>query len=338
MSFERVNAPDRSEGHADAELHSRVIPKLQKLLGTENRVFLFSSSSVGVWEAAIRNCVKRKVLCCTQGAFSERWLDVAMANGKDADSIQVEWGRAVTGEMIDRTLGEGGYDAITVMHNETSTGVMNHLDEIAGVMRNYPDVAFLVDAVSSMAGSRINVDGYGIDVCLAGFENAFSLPGGLALASISDKAFAKAKTIDYRGYYFDFLEMLKYDGRSMAPTNLVNPQIEALDTQLDVMLAEGLERRYERHAELARLTREWAGERFELFSQEGFESPTVTCVTNTRRISVTDLNTELGKHSARISNGYGRLKDKTFRIGHTGDTQERELRGLLATIDRILGL
>ncbi len=327
-----------TELRVDAELPSRVILKLQKLLGTDNRILLFTSSSVGVWEAAIRNCVRRKVLCCTQGAFSDRWLDVAVANGKDADSIQVDWGRAITGEMIDRTLGEGGYDAITVMHNETSTGVMNHLDEIAGVMRKYPDVTFLVDAVSSMSGTRIDVDGYGIDVCVAGFRNAFSVPEGLALASVSRKAFEKAKTIDYRGFYFDFLEMLKYDGRSMTRPDQPDPLMRALDVQLDAMLAEGLDRRYERHAALARVTREWAKEHFGLFCQEGYESPTVTCVENTRGISVTDLNAELGEHSAQISNGYGKLKDRTFRIAHIGDTQERELQGLLATIDRILGL
>ncbi len=239
--------------------------------------------------------------------------------------------------MIDRTLAEGGYDAITVMHNETSTGVMNHLDEIAGVMRKYPDVTFLVDAVSSMAGSRINVDDYGIDVCLAGFQNAFSVPEGLALASISERALEKAKTVNYRGYYFDFLEMLKYDGHSMTAADPEDPRIRELDTQLDAMLTEGLDRRYQRHAELAQVTQEWAREHFDLFSQEGFESPTVTCVENTRGISVTDLNAKLAEHSARISDGFGKLKEKTFRIAHIGDTREREMRGLLATIDRILG-
>jgi len=286
----------------------------------------------------VRNCVRQRVLCCTQGSFSERWLKVARANGKEADAIEVDWGRAITAEMIDDALSAGSYDAITVVHNETSTGVMNHLDEIAGVMRKYPDVMFLVDAVSSMAGSRIDVDDYGIDVCLAGLQKAFSLPAGLAVANVSQKALDKAETVPGRGYYFDFLEMLKYDERDQTPSTPAIPQINALDAQLDAILAEGLERRFERHARLACIVRDWGRKHFALFAEEGFESDTVTCIENTRGISVADLNEKLAEQHAMISNGYGKLKEKAFRIAHMGDTQEWEIRGLLATIDQIVGL
>ncbi len=199
---------------------------------------------------------------------------------------------------------------------------MNHLDEIAEVMRKHPDVMFLVDAVSSMAGSRIDVDAYGIDVCLAGLQKAFSLPAGLAVASVSAKALEKARTVPDRGYYFDFLEMLKYDERDQTPSTPAIPQINALDAQLDAILAEGLERRFERHAELARIVRDWARTHFALFAEEGYESATVTCVENTRGISVADLNGRLAEQHAMISNGYGKLKEKAFRIAHMGDTQE----------------
>jgi aspartate aminotransferase-like enzyme len=301
-------------------------------------VFLFTSSSTGVWEAAVRNCVKKRVLCCMQGAFSDRWHKVAEANGKEAVPLKVEWGRAITAEMIDEQLAAGGFDAVTVVHNETSTGVMNHLDEIAAVMKRYPDVMFLVDAVSSMAGARVEVDAWGIDVCLAGLQKAFALPAGLAVASVSDRALERARTVEQRGYYFDFLEMLKYDERSQTPSTPAIPQIHALDAQLDAILAEGVRQRVDRHARLAGITRDWAERHFGLFAETGFESPTITCVSNTRGISVAELNEELGKQHALISNGYGVLKEKTFRIAHMGDTQEWEIRGLLATIDRILDL
>lgn len=328
-------------GHRSGEfkqLYASVRPKLQQLFGTDGTVLLFTSSSTGVWEAAIRNCVRSRVLCCMQGAFSDRWLKVAEANGKQATALQVDWGRAITAEMVERALGEGEYDAITVVHNETATGVMNHLDEIAEVMKKHPDVLFLVDAVSSLAGSEIAVDRLGIDVCLAGLQKAICLPAGLAVASVSEKAFERARTVENRGYYFDFLEMLKYAERDMTPSTPAIPQIQALDAQLEDMLAEGLERRYQRHAELAGIVQGWAREHFGLFAEEGFESQTVTCVENTRSISVADLNAELGKQWAMISNGYGKLKEKCFRIAHMGDTQEWEIRGLLATIDRIVGI
>jgi aspartate aminotransferase-like enzyme len=318
-------------------LYQRVVPKLQALLETEDPVFLFTCSSTGVWEAAIRNCVRERVLCCMQGAFSDRWLKVAESNGKQAVPLKVEWGKAITAEMVDRELSKGGFDAITVVHNETSTGVMNRLDEIAAVLRKYPDVSFLVDAVSSMSGTRIPVDSWRIDVCLAGLQKAFALPAGLTVASVSSRALAKAKTIPSRGYYFDFVDMLKYHERGQTPATPAIPQIHALDAQLDDIAAEGRGERYARHEDLARIVRAWARRHFEVFAEEGYESPTLTCVTNTRAISVASLNKELGKQWAAISNGYGDLKEKTFRIAHMGDTQEWEIRGLLAVIDRILG-
>jgi len=326
-------------GHRGDEfkaLYVRVVDRLRQLLETQGKVFLFTCSSSGVWEAAIRNCVRRRVLCCTQGAFSERWLAVAHANGKEADAIEVDWGRAITAEMIDRTLAQGQYDALALVHNETSTGVMNRLDEIAAVMSRHPDVLFLVDAVSSMAGVRLPVDAWRIDVCLAGLQKAFALPAGLAVAAVSDRALARAREIPHRGYYFDFLELLKYDERGQTPATPAIPQIQALDAQLDTILAEGLSRRFERHQLLAGLVQAWARERFALLAEPGFESPTLTCVLNTREISVAGLNRELGRQWAQISNGYGKLKERTFRIAHMGDTQEWEIRGLLATIDRIL--
>ncbi len=320
-----------------SELYTRVVPKLKQLLFTEGRVFLFTSSSTGVWEAAVRNCVRQRVLCCMQGAFSDRWHTVAESNGKQADKLQVEWGKAITAEMVDRALSSGDYDAIAVVHNETSTGVMNHLDEIAAVVRKHGDVMLMVDAVSSMAAAKIPVDEWGIDVCLAGLQKAFSLPAGLAVASVSDRALERARSVEHRGYYFDFLEMLKYDERGQTPSTPAIPQINALDAQLDDILAEGIEARFARHAALAEITQQWARRHFALFAEEGFESPSITCVKNTRGISVAELNRELGQQWAMISNGYGKLKEQTFRIGHMGDTQEWEIRGLLATIERILG-
>ena len=328
-------------GHRSDEfkqLYRAVRPKLRELLRTEGKVFLFASSSTGLWEAAIRNCVAERVLCCMQGAFSDRWLRVAEANGKQAERLQVEWGRAITAEAVERALARGGFDAVTLVHNETSTGVMNRLDEIAAVMARHPDVLFLVDAVSSLGGAPVDVDRLGIDVCLAGVQKALALPAGLALASVSPRALERAARIPHRGYYFDFLEMLKYDERDQTPATPAIPQIHALDAQLDAIRAEGLDQRFARHAALARIVQDWARARFALFAEEGYESATVTCVRNTRGISVAELNRALGQQFAAISNGYGDLKEKTFRIAHMGDTQEWEIRGLLATIDRILGL
>ena len=320
-----------------AELHRRVVSRLQAMLGTSSPVFLFTCSSTGVWEAAIRNAVRERVLCCMQGAFSDRWFDVARLNGKEAEPLRVPWGKAIRPEAVDAALAGGRYDAITVVHNETSTGVMNDLGAIAEVVRRHPGVSFLVDAVSSMSAVPIPVDAWGIDVCLAGTQKAFALPPGLAIASVSERALAKAATVPNRGYYFDFLEMNRHHEKGQTPATPATPQIQALDVQLDAIAAEGLPARYARHAALAAIVQDWARRRFALFSEEGFHSPTLTCVANTRGIAVADLNRELGRQWVAISNGYGELRERTFRIAHMGDAQEWEIRGLLEVIDRVVG-
>ncbi len=327
-------------GHRTAEfsaLYRAVVSKLRTLLETDGRVFLFTSSSSGVWEAAVRNLVARRALFCVQGAFSERWHAVAVANGKDADRLDVAWGRAVRPGEVDAALARGDYDCVALVHNETSTGVMNPLQEIAAVVRRHPGVLLLVDAVSSMAAVRIPVDAWGIDVCLAGLQKAFALPAGLAVASVSGRALERARDVRHRGYYFDFLEMLKYDEREQTPATPAIPQITALDAQLDDILAEGPEARFERHRRLRALVLDWARARFAPFAEPGYESPTVTCVANTRGVDVAGLNRELGRQWVRIANGYGPLRETTFRIGHMGDVGDWEIRGLLAEIDRILG-
>lgn len=341
VSTENLAALARPQiGHRSPEyvqLHRRVVERLQAMLGTAAPVFLFTCSSTGVWEAAIRNGVCERVLCCMQGAFSDRWFDVAGLNGKAADPLRVPWGKAIRPEAVDQALATGRYDAITVVHNETSTGVLNDLGAIAEVVRRYPGVTFLVDAVSSMSATPIPVDAWGIDVCLSGTQKALALPPGLAIASVSERALDKAKSVPNRGYYFDFLEMKKHHDKGQTPATPATPQIQALDAQLDAIAAEGFDARCARHARLAAIVQDWARDRFALFSEEGHHSPTVTCVSNTRGISVAQLNRELGRQWVAISNGYGELKEKTFRIAHMGDTQEWEILGLLEVIDRAVG-
>jgi predicted phosphoserine aminotransferase len=328
-------------GHRGDEfkaLYSRLQGKLRTLLETEAPVYLFTCSSTGIWEASVRNLVRGRVLCCMQGAFSDRWFDVARKNGKDAVPLRVEWGRAITPETVEAALAEGGFDAVALVHNETSTGVMNDLRAIAEVVSRHDDVLLMVDAVSSMAAVRIPVDAWGIDVCMAGLQKAFALPAGLAVAAVSERALARARTVEGRGYYFDFVEMHKYHERAQTPATPAIPHLFALDAQLDDVLEEGLEARWARHRELAAIVQDWARRRFALFAEEGYASDTLTCVANTRGISVARLNEALARQGAAISNGYGDLKEKTFRIAHMGDTQEWEVRGLLASIDRILSL
>src|SRR5205823_8162588 len=197
----------RGQGFKD--LYAKIQPQLQLLLATKQLVFLSTSSAWGVMEGAIRNLVSKKVLNCMCGAFSDKWLDVSKRCGKEADSLQVPWGSPIRAEQLDARLASGQFDALTLIHNETSTGVMSPLAEIAALKQKYPDVMFIVDSVSSLSAAKIEFDTLGIDVLLAGTQKALALPPGMALFTCSPAALARAATTKDRGYYFDFVEFQK---------------------------------------------------------------------------------------------------------------------------------
>jgi aspartate aminotransferase-like enzyme len=327
----------RSTAYAD--LQKSCEDKLKKLLNTEGRVMLFTSSSTGVMEGAIRNCVAKKVLNTLNGEFSRRWFEIARSCGVEAETLEVAPGQAITPDLVDTALAKGGFDVLCLTYNETSTGILSPVPEIARLVRQkYPDVLILVDAVSCMAGVEIKNDEWGLDVCLAGVQKCFALPPGLAVATVSARALERARTIPYRGYYFDFIENEKFAQKYNTPATPSISHLFALDKQMDDMFAEGLANRYGRHLAMARHSRTWAKQHFALYGDEKYVSPTVTHITNTTGFDFSALNKELGKRGAQISDGYGPFKGKTFRIGHMGDLTVADCQWLTGMIDDILGL
>ncbi len=335
-AFSRPIMGHRSE--AFRELYRAIHPQLQQLFGTAQPVFLSTSSAWGVMEAAIRNLVRERVLCCMCGAFSDKWLDVARRCGKEAEPLQVEWGRHIDPGALDQQLATGKFDTVTLIHNETSTGVMNPLPEICCTMAKYPDVALIVDTVSSFSAVPIAMDALGIDVLLTGTQKALALPPGFALFSVSEKAFARAAEIPNRGYYFDFLEFKKNQESDMTPTTPSIAHIYALQSKLEDIFAEGLEARYARHQRTNALVHDWVRARgFDFFAEEGHRSVTLTCVRNNRQIDVAKLVRDLReKHHLVIDGGYGKIKGQTFRLSNMGDETEETVSHLLACLDDCL--
>ena len=325
-------------GDAFKDLYRNVHPKLQRLFGTEQPVFLSTSSAWGVMEGAIRNLVDRGVLTCMCGAFSDKWFNVAKRCGKNAEPLQVEWGKHIDHKAIDRQLGTGKFDTVTLIHNETSTGVMNPLGEICCTLAKYPDVILVVDTVSSFSAVKTDMDALGIDVMLTGAQKALALPPGFSLFSVSAKAFARAERIANRGFYFDFIEFKKQQAEWMTPSTPSIGHIHALQSKLEEIFAEGLTNRYERHARTNALVHDWvrrAG--FDFFAEEGFRSKTLTCVKNNLGIDVTRLVRELReKHHLVIDGGYGKIKGQTFRLSNMGDETEETVSHLLACLDDVL--
>lgn len=332
-------------GHRSDEfeaLFAKCEAQLKQLFETQQRVYIVAASGSGLQEAAIRNCVGGRVVCFVNGAFSQRWHDVAVGCDKQVVRVDVEWNTAVkpqtVADALAAALQAGPVDAITVVHNETSTGVVSPAAEIAAAVRAVsPDTLVLVDAVSSFAGTRIAVDEWGIDVLLTSAQKALALPPGLSFCSVSDRALERAKSVKGRGWYFDFLNLEKSLKKNTTPATPAISLMRALSVQLDHIFAEGPAARQARHARLAECTQQWAVRNgFALMAEEGYRSPTVTTVTNTRGIDVEALNAFLAGEGMEISNGYGVYKDKAFRIAHMGEVQDSDLDRLFAAIERFL--
>ncbi|MEY2545817.1 MAG: hypothetical protein QOG48_934 [Verrucomicrobiota bacterium] len=318
-------------------LYRDIYPKLQTLFGTKQPVFLSTSSAWGVMEASIRNLVSKRVLVCMCGAFSDKWLDVAKRCGKKAEALQVEWGKHIDAKDVDLALSSGKFDTVTLIHNETSTGVMNPLLEICAALAKYPDVTLILDTVSSFSAVKIDMDALGIDVMLTGSQKALALPPGFSLFSVSEKAFARAEKQTDRGYYFDFLEFKKQQADWMTPTTPSIGHIFALQSKLEEIFEEGVDARLDRHAKTNALVHDWVRSRgFDFFAEEGYRSKTLTCVKNNRDIDVVDLVKRLRtKHHVVIDGGYGKLKGQTFRLSNMGDETEETVSHLLACVDDV---
>jgi aspartate aminotransferase-like enzyme len=322
------------------ELQKRVTEKVQKLAFTANPILFSASSGSGLMEGAIRCCTAKKAIVFSVGTFGNRWYEIAQGNGVPADKHEAEWGKGTTPEIVHQYLSSGKYDCATLTHSETSTGVMNHLEDLAPVFRAYPDVVWCIDAVSSFAGVKIEVDKLGIDVMVTSSQKCLGLPPGLSLATFSAKAEERAKSVKNRGYYFDLLQLLQFirEKNYQYPSTMSISHMFALDRQMDRIGAEGFDNRFRRHEEMAAMVQGWAKKHFALYPEEGVASRTVTCIKNTRGISVADLNKELGKRYLTLSNGYGKLKEQTFRIAHMGDLQPSDIHELLSAVEDILKL
>lgn len=319
-------------------LYRAIHPGLQTLFGTKQPVFLSTSSAWGVMEASIRNLVDRGVLCCMCGAFSDKWLDVAKRCGKNAEPLQVDWGKHIDPKAIDRQLATGRFDTVTLVHNETSTGVMNPLPEICCTLAKYPEVVLVLDTVSSFSGVKIDMDALGIDVMLTGAQKALALPPGFSLFSVSEKAFARAQKIPNRGFYFDFLEFKKHQAEWITPSTPSIGHMHALQSKLEEVFEEGLDARFDRHARTNALVHEWVRRvGFEFFAEEGFHSKTLTCVKNNKGIDVLEFAKKLReKHHLVIDPGYGKIRGKTFRLSNMGDETEETVAHLLKCLDDVL--
>ncbi len=317
------------------EIFRRAAEKSKPLFFTDSRVFIMTNSGSGAQEAAVRNCANSTVLSCVNGAFSKRWYDVAVANGKQAVKLEVPLGEAILPEMVEAAFAKQSFELITIAQNETSTGVRNPVREIAELVRRIsPETIIAVDAVSSLGGDKIEMDAWGIDILFTSSQKTLALPPGLALCAVNDRAMKKAETVQNRGWYFDFLLLEKHRVKDSTPMTPAMSLVYALDFQLDRIAKEGIEARIQRHADMAKRAQEWAmAKGWPLLAPEGYRSQTLTVVRNPETFDLSAFNKFIAPRGMKLANGYGDLKNKTIRIAHMGEINMDDLNRLLAALD-----
>lgn len=335
-------------GHRGPDMErllSGMDPALRRLFRTERPVYVSTSSATGFMEAAITNLSRRRILCLVGGAFGARFHKIAERCGRPADVLPVEWGTPHTADILGEALdaAPGIYDLVTVVHSETSTGVLNPVAELTAVVRDQDDLLMAVDGVTSVGGAPVEFDAWDLDFLLTGSQKALALPPGLALAAASERALRRAEEIPARSYYFDLLE---FERRAPEFQTTNTPAVNlfyALDAQMGRITREGLEARWGRHQEMAERTWRWVsdlaertGQRFSVLAPEGYRSPTVTSVNLPAGFSGPEIVAAARERGFTLAPGYGKLKPTTIRIGHMGDHTMAELEAILAVLDEVI--
>lgn len=328
-------------GSAIQGLIAEIEVGLKQVFLTERPVILATSSATGLMEAGIRNGVgDGKVLSLVNGAFSKRFADIASACGRTVDVWEVPWGGYHTPGELAEKLAPGTYDAVTVTHSETSTGVLQDLEGLAQVVAGDERALLLVDSVSGVCGTEVRTDDWLLDWVLTGSQKAMALPPGLAFGVASEAMMERSASLPDKGVYFDLVALTRSLEALQTPATPAISLMYALRFQLERILAEGIEARWERHTAMRERTLEWIGEMAGAgvapFAPEGHRSPTVTCISLPERVAGPDVVAGMRERNWVIGSGYGKLKETTIRIGHMGDRTVDELDHLLDDLGEVI--
>ena len=321
-----------------SELIEYIINGVKNVLYTENDIYLVSHAATGLWEVGTKNSVKKGVLHAVNGAFSSKWALSSQLSGFSTESVEFEWGSGIDVDKIDEILKSGKYDVFAMVHNETSTGAMSSLESVSSLLKSkYPDIIWLVDAVSSMAGVKIEVDKLGIDFLLSSTQKAWGLPAGFSICSVSDRMLSLSETIENKGYFLDLHTYKKYFLKNQTPTTPSIPHLFALKKMLENIELEGLDNRWKRHKNMAEFTRNWALSHGQsLFTDTNALSYTLTCIKNVKNWNIDKIYEKLLDRGFRMDRGYGKFKGKAFRIPHMGNIFMQDLEQYLDVFNEVI--
>jgi aspartate aminotransferase-like enzyme len=338
----RQPVPHRSAEFRD--LFARVQDGLRKVFRTERPVYVATASGTGMMEAAVRCAPAGRLLALVNGAFGQRFANIARACGRDVDQQDFAAGDVPDVAVVRQLISRGSYSALTLVHSETSTGALSDVRAIAEVARE-AGVAMIADSVSGVAGSRLEVDAWRLDCVVSASQKALALPPGLAFAVASEDFLRSARQVAGRGMYLDMAGFDDHARNNETPSTPAVSLIFALAHQLAVIEREGMEARWARHEAMRASMENWVtatrdalGLDIQILARAGARSPTVTVVTLPSGIDSSILVEEVASRGYVIGSGYGALRATTFRVGHMGDHTVEQLAGCLAAVRDALGL
>ena len=322
-------------------LFARIQQGLRVVFRTQRPVYVSSSSATGLMEAAIRCAPAGRILALVNGGFSERFAKIADMCGRECDRYEVLAGSAHDPDELRRKLRAQQYVAITVVHSETSTGVLNDVRALSDIAREQ-GVLCLIDSVSALGGAPLEFDEWGCDYVLTGSQKALAMPPGLAFAAASVDFVARANDARGRGVYFDIAEFDEFAAKNQTPNTPAVSLLFAADAQLKSIVAEGMEARWARHAAMRDEVTAWAERRADsgvaIVARADDRSPTVSAIRLPTGTTPQGFVTEVRRLGYTLGAGYGTLRDSTFRIGHMGDHTLETVRGCLDACDRALAV
>ena len=320
-------------------MHYETVGQMQDILETKNPVYLFSSSGTGFMEAAVKNCVSEKMIVCINGSFGKRFAQVATANGREAVKVVTELGKPITPEMLAEALeANPDAEAVAITHNETSTGLINDLPSLTKVVKKHDKLCF-VDGVSSMGGTEVKVDEWGIDIMFSSSQKCFGVPPGLGIGSVSKRSLEVSFGMPNKGWYFDLMvwEKSHTAGKGTPMTSTI-PQVAGLNAALKMIDGMGGKQAYfDLYGKRNTAIREGIKEHgLDTFPMKGFESPTVSCITAPEGMSGPEVYNAMRGHGFELALGYGDLKQSTFRMGNMGWIPEGYIAEMLDALGRVV--
>jgi len=310
---------------------------LASIFDTDDPVFPFTCTVSAALEAALNNIVSDGVLVLSNGAFGERWAFAASQSDLKVYHLNFNWGMPFDPQSISQMIETNRPDTLVMVHGETSTGMLNPIAPIANILKDFPDILLVVDAVGTLGGVPLSMRDDRVDVLVGASQKCLALPPGIVPVGVSRRTFERCVKSRRQGYAFNFtLWHERWQNDETIATPAI-PQMNAMAFQLQRILDDGLEKRWKRHSAMLELMKEWIGKNgFAWFAPQDLLLPTVSCIIPDGRRETIPIADRMRERGYLIDAGYGKLKNASLRIGHLGDWDVQDLEECLKTLSDVL--